>query len=125
MKLLLDMNLSPALVGTPGVARFQVVHWAGIGDPAADDTEIFNYARANDTIVITHDLDFSAILAATNDSKPSVVQIRAVNLAPDHLSSLIIAALRQCAAELESGALLTIDAERRRLRLLPLRSGAG
>lgn len=58
-------------------------------------------------------------------SKLSVVQIRAVNLAPDHLSSLIIAALRQCAAELEPGALLTIDAERRRLRLLPLRSGAG
>jgi hypothetical protein len=36
------MNLSPVLVGAPGAAEVQVVHWAGIGDPAADDTGIFN-----------------------------------------------------------------------------------
>lgn len=123
MKLLLDMNLSPAFVGTLSAAGFQVAHWAAIGDPAADDIDIFNYARANDFIVITHDLDFSAILAATNAEKPSVVQIRAMNLAPDQLSSLVIAGLRQCATELEAGALLTIEIERRRLRLLPLKPG--
>lgn len=123
MKLLLDMNLSPAFVGALSAAGFQVAHWADLGDPAADDIEIFTYARANDFIVITHDLDFSAILAATNDSKPSVLQIRAVNLAPDHVTSLIVAGLRQCAAEITSGAVLTIDTERRRLRLLPLRPG--
>jgi len=35
------------------------------------------YTRTNGYVVFTHDLDFSAILAATHDDKPSVVQIRA------------------------------------------------
>ena len=40
------------------------------------------YAMANDCIVLTHDLDFSAILAATQGEKPSVVQIRADDVSP-------------------------------------------
>ena len=41
------------------------------------------YGRANNYIVLTHDLDFSAILAATHGEKPSVVQIRADNVSPE------------------------------------------
>ena len=35
------------------------------------------FAGANGCVVLTHDLDFGAILAATQGRKPSVVQIRA------------------------------------------------
>jgi predicted nuclease of predicted toxin-antitoxin system len=35
------------------------------------------YALANNFVVLTHDLDFGTILAATQGNKPSVVQIRA------------------------------------------------
>ena len=35
------------------------------------------FAATHNYIVLTHDLDFSAILAATRGEKPSVVQIRA------------------------------------------------
>jgi predicted nuclease of predicted toxin-antitoxin system len=31
------------------------------------------YARTNGYVVITHDLDFSSILAATGGEKPSVI----------------------------------------------------
>jgi len=78
------------------------------------------YARANDYMVVTHNLDFSAILAATHGEKPSVVQIRAEDVSPDAIGKQVIAALRQMATELEDGALLTIDPNRTRLRLLPL-----
>ena len=87
---------------------------------SAEDTEIMAYAKANDYVVVTHDLDFSAILAATNGDKPSVVQIRAANLAPELLIGPLTVGLRRCAVDLENGALLTIEAERQRLRLLPL-----
>lgn len=40
------------------------------------------YAKANEYIVLTHDLDFSTILAATHGEKPSVVQIRANDVNP-------------------------------------------
>jgi predicted nuclease of predicted toxin-antitoxin system len=71
-------------------------------------------------VVLTHDLDFGAILAATQGLKPSVVQIRAEDVSPDAIGGQVIRAPRQLAPELEQGALLTIDAARTRLRLLPL-----
>ncbi|MDR0673758.1 MAG: hypothetical protein LBF93_08925 [Zoogloeaceae bacterium] len=80
------------------------------------------YARVNDYVVLTHDLDFSAILAVTHGEKPSVVQIRAENVNPDAICQYVILALRQMATELEAGALLTIEPKRTRLRVLPLQS---
>ena len=80
------------------------------------------YASANNYVVLTHDLDFSAILAATHGEKPSVVQIRAEDVNPDVIGKQVIAALRQMEFDLEEGALLTVDPNRTRLRLLPLRS---
>jgi predicted nuclease of predicted toxin-antitoxin system len=91
-----------------------------LGAGNAPDSEIMDYARINDFVVLTHDLDFGAILAATQGAKPSVVQIRAEDVSPDAIGGQIIRALRQLAPELEQGALLTIDANRTRLRLLPL-----
>ena len=78
------------------------------------------YASLNDYVVLTHDLDFSAILAATHGEKPSVVQIRADDVSPDIIGKQVIIALRQMATELEEGALLTVDSNRTRLRVLPL-----
>ena len=78
------------------------------------------YAAANDYVVLTHDLDFSAILAATHGEKPSVVQIRAEDVNPDRIGAQVAAALRQMESELQEGALLTVDPNRTRLRLLPL-----
>lgn len=120
MKLLLDMNLSPALAPELRAAGFEAEHWSALGLPRAEDVEIMAYAKAHDYVVVTHDLDFSAILAATNGDKPSVIQIRAANLAPELLIGPLVAGFRRCATELENGALLTIETDRQRLRVLPL-----
>lgn len=120
MKLLLDMNLSPRWVGVLTDAGIEAVHWSLLGARNAPDPEIMAYACANDYIVVTHDLDFSAILAATHGEKPSVVQIRAEDVSPGAIGKQVIAALCQMETELEDGALLTIDPNRTRLRLLPL-----
>ena len=80
------------------------------------------YAKANDCVVLTHDLDFGAILAATVGTKPSVVQIRAEDVSPEAIGNPVITALRQMVAELEEGALLTVDTNRTRLRVLPFQS---
>ncbi len=77
-------------------------------------------AITNDCIVLTHDLDFSAILAATHGEKPSVVQIRAEDVSPNAIGMQVVAALRQMESELKAGAMLTIDPSRTRMNLLPL-----
>jgi predicted nuclease of predicted toxin-antitoxin system len=122
VKLLVDMNLSPHWVDRLNAAGLQAVHWSGIGRMDAPDVEIMAYAAKYDYVVLTHDLDFSAMLAATQGTKPSVVQIRSDNLSPAVIGDPLIAALQQMAPELAAGALLTVDPGRTRLHLLPLRS---
>ena len=120
MKLLVDMNLSPRWIGLLRDSGVDAVHWSVVGKINASDAEIMAYAMMNDCIVLTHDLDFSAILAATQGEKPSVVQIRADDVSPNIIGMQVVAALRQMESELEAGALLTIDPSRTRLNLLPL-----
>ena len=105
MKLLVDMNLSPRWVSLLADADIEAAHWSTLGSNNAPDSEIMAYASANDYIVLTHDLDFGAILAATQGEKPSVVQIRAEDVSPDLIGKQVIVALRQMASELEEGAL--------------------
>jgi predicted nuclease of predicted toxin-antitoxin system len=120
MRLLVDMNLSPRWVELMVASGIEAVHWSTLGAVDATDAAIMTLARNKGYVVLTHDLDFSAILATTCGSKPSVVQIRSGDVSPEGIGSMVIGALRQMAAELEQGALLTIDPGRMRLRLLPL-----
>jgi predicted nuclease of predicted toxin-antitoxin system len=122
VKLLVDMNLSPRWVAVLAGAGIEAAHWSTLGAHDARDSAIMTYASVNGYVVLTHDLDFSAILAATRGEKPSVVQIRAEDVSPGVIGEQVIAALRQMASELEEGALLTIEPNRTRLRVLPLRS---
>lgn len=120
MKLLVDMNLSPRWVGLLTGAGFKSVHWSAVGAKQAPDSEIMAYALANDFVVLTHDLDFSAILAVTQGNKPSVVQLRADDVSVDVIGIQVLKAIRQMEVELEEGALVTVDPTRTRLRVLPL-----
>ena len=82
---------------------------------------IFDWAKAHGYIVFTNDLDFGAILAATNAAGPSVIQLRVQDLMPDRLAPRLIAVLRQFQAELTEGALITVDERRSKARILPIR----
>jgi predicted nuclease of predicted toxin-antitoxin system len=120
MKLLVDMNLSPRWVQVLEGAGWEARHWSVVGRADASDAEIMAYAAPTEYVVLTHDLDFSTILAATQGQKPSVVQIRVQDVRPESLGNQVCAALRHMQADLEAGALLTVDARRTRVRLLPL-----
>lgn len=122
VKLLIDMNLSPRWRETVQSAEIAVAHWSRIGRADAPDAEIMAYAAAHDHVILTHDLDFGAILAATHGRKPSVVQLRADDVSPEAAGETVLAAIHQCRDELTDGALLTVDVARFRLSLLPLRT---
>jgi predicted nuclease of predicted toxin-antitoxin system len=120
MKFLVDMNLSPRWKDGLATAGWHALHWSEVGNVKASDLEILSYAAANDYIVITHDLDFGTILALTHRKKPSVVQVRSLDVSPGAVLAQTIAALRHVAVELAAGALLTIEPDCARLRILPL-----
>jgi predicted nuclease of predicted toxin-antitoxin system len=111
----------------------QVAHWSTLGAPDAPAEAIMAFARAEDYVVLTHGQDFSSILAASQENKPSVEQIRADDSRPERIGGIVVLALSQTwdelevvqalgqtQDELETMALLTIDMLRTRVRLLPL-----
>ena len=100
MNLLVDMNLSPSWVERLARHGFEAVHWSTIGAATAPDVEILAWAKEHHFVVITNDLDFSAILAAGAVDAPSVVQIRSQDLLSDVVVSIVAKALdaRQNAA---------------------------
>jgi len=121
VKVLIDMNLSPRWVDRLAAEGIEAEHWSAICPGTAPDAFIMAFAAANGHVVLTHDLDFGAILASTRESKPSVVLIRSDDLSPEVIGQRVVAALNQGSHELDQGALLVIDIHRTRLRLLPLR----
>ncbi len=120
MKLLIDMNLSPLWTQFLADSGFESVHWSKIGLPTAPDTEIMEYARANGFVVFTHDLDFGALLAQKQSSGPSVVQVRSQDVLPNAIGEMVVRAIHAASHHLESGALVTVDPNRHRIRLLPI-----
>ena len=96
-------------------------HWSTIGSLNAPDREVLLWAEANGYLLFTHDLDFGVILAATEAEGPSVIQIRAQDISPDHAKNLVLNIINQFAETLLQGALISLDEEKSRVRLLPLR----
>lgn len=120
VKLLIDMNLSPDWVPVLKHHGWSAVHWSTVGDPRDSDRAIMDWAVKHEYIVFTHDLDFGTMLALSHSTGPSVLQVRAEDVLPDHLESIVIAALKQHDADLASGALVVVDESKTRVRILPI-----
>ena len=123
MKLLVDMNLSPDWVPLLAGHGWVVVHWSNVGPGNAPDTELIEWARQHDHVVLTQDLDFSQLLFATSQTGPSVVLLRMDNEFDSSAQSHVCAAIALAESALSHGALLTIAGHRVRLRHLPISTG--
>ena len=120
MKILVDMNLSAKWADFLKENGIKAAHWSLLGSPGASDAEIFAYAKTNDFTVFTNDLDFGFILAITHGKKPSVIQTRTGVQRTDKIGGLVVNAIKMLAADIENGALVTIDQSKTRVTLLPL-----
>jgi predicted nuclease of predicted toxin-antitoxin system len=120
IRLLIDMNLSPDWVAELARHGYIALHWSNVGNPRAADSDIMAWARGNDHIVFTHDLDFGTLLALTHAHGPSVLQVRGQDILPENMGRLVVAALRQYEAALISGALVVVEERKSRVRVLPI-----
>jgi predicted nuclease of predicted toxin-antitoxin system len=124
LRIVIDMNLGKDWIGCLEADGHQAVHWSSVGNPADDDQDIMLWAAANDHVVLTADLDFGTLLAASKAPWPSVIQLRTPNTPPSFAGRLVVEALKNSSSEIESGALVTIDADRFRVRPLPINSAS-
>lgn len=119
MKILIDMNLSPEWVKEFSKFGFEAIHWSTIGKFDADDIELMEWAKTNDYIILTHELDFGTALALTKAIKPSVIQVRTQNVTVSYLSKMLIQAINTHRSYLEHGALIILDELKQRVKILP------
>ena len=121
MNLLLDMNLSPSWIPVLESQGWTAKHWYSVGCADAPDAHIMQWAKEHGYCVVTNDLDFSAIMAATRAEGPSVIQIRGQDLSPDTLGTMLVTVLQDHTSALSAGAILTVDVRNARVRRLPIR----
>ena len=119
MKILIDMNLSPDWTKIFESQGWQALHWSKVGDPRAPDIFIMEWARNNGYVVFTHDLDFGIILATTGINGPSVIQVRTEDVMPQTLGNRLVQIIKQYESMFKSGALITVDERKSRVRVLP------
>jgi len=120
MKLLLDQGLPRSLATLLREAGFDAIHVGEIGLATAEDRTILERARADNRIVVTLDADFHALLALSEATSPSVIRIRIEGLRASDVANLLRQVLRQWNEPVESGAVLTIQRDKIRMRRLPL-----
>lgn len=111
MKLVIDANLSPAVVAALREAGYDASHVGDQGLLTAKDEEIFERADRHGAVIVTADSDFAMLLAIRRASKPSVVHIRDIADRPPSVhSSLLIENLGLIVEALEAGAIVSLSA---------------
>ncbi|GET43516.1 DUF5615 family PIN-like protein [Microseira wollei] len=120
MKFLADMGVSMTVIRTLRQNGYDAVHLREQGLQRLADAEIVLKARLEERIVLTFDLDFGDILAASADVLPSVIIFRLQNTMPSFVASRLLEVLSECGQDLTTGAILTVQDNRYRLRRLPI-----
>ena len=95
-------------------------HVADVGMARASDAVILAEAKARDECVVTHDLDYGALLAFSGDASPSVVIFRLRRADTDSLHRRLIDFWREIEESLSSGAIVVIEESATRIRRLPI-----
>jgi predicted nuclease of predicted toxin-antitoxin system len=124
MKILVDMNLAVRWANMLSARGIEAIHWSSVGKVNAPDDLIMAYAKDNGYVILTKDLDFSASLAASRGDKPSVIQIRAADSRPEKIFESVCLAINRFSADIEKGAVLTLDMQKTRIHILPFISPA-
>ena len=121
LKFIVDMNISPLTVSRLKKKGWEILRISEIMDVRSSDIDILNYARDNKKVVITHDLDFSELLAVYGYESPSVINLRLGNASPDFVTQRIVDIVFQLEEELKKGIVVSVDDISARYRNLPIK----
>lgn len=86
MKFLADMDISMATVHALRAAGEEVIHLRDEGLQTMPDEQILRKAIHEERIILTCDLDFGELLAASGGTVPSVVLFRTRNQTPNAIT---------------------------------------
>jgi predicted nuclease of predicted toxin-antitoxin system len=125
MRFLADMGISPKTVAFLRSLGHEALHLHEQGLDRLPDPAILEKARTERWILLTHDLDFGDLMAASGDKLPSIVVFRLRNMHPEHVSRHLKAIIAEYHNALDQGVAISVTEGQVRVRLLPLHDEAG
>jgi predicted nuclease of predicted toxin-antitoxin system len=121
MKFLADMGISKKTILFLRSQGHDAVHLTEQAMQKAQDPIILLKARQENRVLLTHDLDFSDLVAASGEALPSVVTFRLRDMKPENVNLYLQNLLDFHSDALMQGAIVSINEAKTRLRLLPIK----
>ena len=121
IKLLADMNISPQTVTALQGEGSDIIRVSDVMSGTASDLEILEFARQENRVIVTQDLDFSMLLALGGYNKPSLITLRLSLTDPNIVTQKLIDTIPQVEQILTEGGAVTIEDASVRTRRLPMR----
>ena len=119
MRLLLDMNLPPAMAEWLRAEGHDAVHVREIGLADSPDHSVFARAAEDARIVVTFDLDFGEVIALRGASGAGVALLRLRLARQSRLRERFRVVIAEAAEALEAGAIVVVEDARIRIRRMP------
>ena len=120
MRFLLDMGISPRAADFLKDLGHEASHLHEQRLETPPDPEILVKARDEHAVLLTDDLEFADLVAASRAQLPSVVIFRLRSMRPENVSRYLGILLDQHGDSLREGAVVSVTESRIRLRPLPL-----
>lgn len=120
MRFLADMGISPRTVAFLEGLGHDAVHLHAQDLGRMEDSAILGKAREEGRILLTHDLDFGELIAASGAKLPSIVIFRLRNMRPERVNGYLESIVKQHEELLEQGAIISVTEGQVRVRVLPI-----
>ncbi len=120
MRFLADMGVAWRIVLWLRQLNHDVIHLRESNLIRISDTEIYAKAERERRIILTFDLDFGEIVAASGKILPSVITFRLRNTRTPHVIERLAKVLDDSSEVLEKGAIIIVEETRYRIRRLPI-----
>ena len=122
MRFLADMGIPSRIVVQLRQRGHDAIHLREQGLQRLPDRDIFQKAMDEHRILLTLDLDFSEIVALSDNQGVGVVIFRLRNTRAGHIMARLEKVLRESSDALAKGAAVSVDEHRHRVRSLPVSS---
>jgi predicted nuclease of predicted toxin-antitoxin system len=120
LRFLIDNALSPKLAAGLRNAGHDAVHLREIERQTAPDSEVLARALEEHRVIISSDMDFGDLIAASGLARPSMILFRRVERKSDSRLALLLKNLASIHRELEQGSIVILESSRMRIRRLPI-----
>lgn len=120
MRILADLHIAPRTVRFLVELGHDVVRVSDVLPCTASDERVVQKAIEEDRVILTQDLDFSAVIALSGRSAPSLICLRVSSSRVEQVNRTLQGALPLLETVVQRGAIVAVQEASIRVRTLPI-----